>query len=308
MASSGPNFPKLGGTNYPCWSGDMEAWLKACGLWRIVKGLSARPTFASIAPSTLETESSTPGSTAKAKKVAAAAAELKDAWEAKAMEMQDAWDQKSDKAAGWIWLSLEEDVRTLVRGCKDDPQVMWTTLEDTYHQKKAGNRFNAYDTLFSICKQDDESLQTLINRVDDTLTLCQALRPLDFDITALDKELSSMVLLRALPEDYRISSPPSSSLTSSTRPQSPRPSSLRRLNVNAVLQMPSLLLPSLSCLLRLQLVHSAPVLAIPRLTAVRLPVPRRTHVSTWRLDPPRSVDSSPRRPRRRLRSRPPHLV
>ena len=123
MASSGPNFPKLGGTNYPCWSGDMEAWLKACGLWRIVKSLSAHPTFASIAPPTLETESSTPGSTVKAKKAAAAAADLKDAWEAKAMEMQDAWDQKSDKAAGWIWLSLEEDVRTLVRGCKDDPQA-----------------------------------------------------------------------------------------------------------------------------------------------------------------------------------------
>jgi hypothetical protein len=37
---------------------------------------------------------------------------------------------------------------------------MWTTLEDTYHQKKAGNRFNSYDDLFSICKQADESLQT----------------------------------------------------------------------------------------------------------------------------------------------------
>ena len=206
MASSGPNFPKLGGTNYPCWSGDMEAWLKACGLWRIVMGLSARPTFASIAPTTLDTESSTPGSTAKAKKAAAAAAELKDAWEAKAMEMQDAWDQKSDKAAGWIWLSLEEDVRTLVRGCKDDPQVMWTTLEETYHQKKAGNRFNAYDTLFSIRKQDDESLQTLINRVDDALTLCQALRPQEFDITALDKELSSMVWQRLAPISLRLPS------------------------------------------------------------------------------------------------------
>ena len=80
--------------------------------------------------------------------------------------------------------------------------MMWTTLEETYHQKKAGNRFNAYDTLFSIRKQDDESVQTLINRVDEALKLCQALRPQDFDITALDKELSSMVLLRALPDDY----------------------------------------------------------------------------------------------------------
>ncbi|TEB21168.1 hypothetical protein FA13DRAFT_1643328, partial [Coprinellus micaceus] len=109
-----------------------------------------------------------------------------------------------DKAAGWIWLSLEEDVRTLVRGCRDDPQAMWTTLEDTYHQKKADNHFNSYDDLFSICKQADESLQTLINRVDEATKLCQALRPSekpkDFTLDAMDKELTSMVLC-ALPDN-----------------------------------------------------------------------------------------------------------
>jgi hypothetical protein len=33
MSASTPNFPKLGATNYPTWSGDMEAFLKACGLF-----------------------------------------------------------------------------------------------------------------------------------------------------------------------------------------------------------------------------------------------------------------------------------
>ena len=79
---------------------------------------------------------------------------------------------------------------------------MWTTLEATYHQKRAGSRFNAYDDLFSIRKVDDESLQSLINRVDESMKNCQSLRPKNFDIAALDKELTSMVLIRALPDEY----------------------------------------------------------------------------------------------------------
>ena len=79
---------------------------------------------------------------------------------------------------------------------------MWTNLETTYRQKKAGSCFNAYDDLFSIRKSDDESLQSLINRVDESMKLCQSLRPKDFDLKALDKELTSMVLIRALPDEY----------------------------------------------------------------------------------------------------------
>ena len=51
-------------------------------------------------------------------------------------------------------------------------------------------------------KADFKKKKTLINRVDEALKLCQALRPQDFNSQALDKELSSMVLLRALPDDY----------------------------------------------------------------------------------------------------------
>ena len=66
---------------------------------------------------------------------------------------------------------LDQDQKTLVDGCKDNLCVMWTTLETTYRQKKAGSRFNAYDDLFSIRKSDDESLQSLINRVDESMKL-----------------------------------------------------------------------------------------------------------------------------------------
>ncbi|RXW12074.1 hypothetical protein EST38_g13780 [Candolleomyces aberdarensis] len=79
---------------------------------------------------------------------------------------------------------------------------MWTTLESMYRQKKAGSCFKAYDNSFSIRKSDDESLQSLINRVDESMKLCQSLRPKDFDLKALDKELTPMVLIRALPDKY----------------------------------------------------------------------------------------------------------
>ena len=57
---------------------------------------------------------------------------------------------------------LEQDQKTLVDGCKDDPSAMWTMLQTTYRQQKAGSRFNAYDDLLAIRKKEDESLQSLI--------------------------------------------------------------------------------------------------------------------------------------------------
>ena len=47
-------------------------------------------------------------------------------------------------------------------------------------------RFNAYDDLFSIRKQEDETLQTLMNRVDTSIRRIQDLRPADFDLAKLD--------------------------------------------------------------------------------------------------------------------------
>ncbi|TFK16771.1 hypothetical protein FA15DRAFT_606437 [Coprinopsis marcescibilis] len=43
MSSSLPSFPKLGHTNYNSWAGDMEAWFRSQGLWRLVSGSSPRP-------------------------------------------------------------------------------------------------------------------------------------------------------------------------------------------------------------------------------------------------------------------------
>ncbi|KAJ2924412.1 hypothetical protein H1R20_g12680, partial [Candolleomyces eurysporus] len=48
MSSSSPSFSKLNGSNYATWAGDMEAWLKSQGLWRLVSGTSKPPALEGI--------------------------------------------------------------------------------------------------------------------------------------------------------------------------------------------------------------------------------------------------------------------
>ena len=113
MSSSTPAFPKLSPTNYNLWSGDMEAWLRAQGLWRIVAGLSPRPTTPA-----------SPGDTSTSTVDTAT------------LTLQEAWDAKSDKAAGGSGSCLSRTRRHL-----DSPATMWKTLHSTYMQQKAGSRF-----------------------------------------------------------------------------------------------------------------------------------------------------------------------
>ncbi|KDR64822.1 hypothetical protein GALMADRAFT_29898, partial [Galerina marginata CBS 339.88] len=86
---------------------------------------------------------------------------------------------------------------------EEDPIEMWKLLEQAHLSKKPGAQFNAYDDLFSIRKQDDESLVNLGVRIEKAMQNIQNLRPTDFKIETLDHELQCMALIRALPEDYR---------------------------------------------------------------------------------------------------------
>ena len=63
-----------------------------------------------------------------------------------------------------------------------------------------GARFNAYDTLFSILKLPDESLQALMARVDKAMQEIKELRDAEFTLDKMDNELVCMTLLRALPD------------------------------------------------------------------------------------------------------------
>lgn len=170
MSLSGPNFARLNATNYSTWSGEMEAWLRASGLWRLVSGSQSAPTLPS------------PPSEAQ-------------------LAAMDAWEAKVDRAAGHLYLMVEPEQRIHFNGIQDDPVKMWTSLQSVHLQKRPGMRFNAYDDLFSIRKQEDESLQSLINRVEDSVKSIRDLRPKDFTLDKLDEELASMALIRALPSE-----------------------------------------------------------------------------------------------------------
>ena len=80
---------------------------------------------------------------------------------------------------------------------------IWTTLRDVHMSKKPGARFNAYDNLFSIRKQPDESLQSLCARIDTSMQSIQDLRPSSFTLKEMDDELHSMALIRSLPDEYK---------------------------------------------------------------------------------------------------------
>jgi hypothetical protein len=101
-----------------------------------------------------------------------------------------------------MYLMVEPMQRVHFRGIKDDAVKMWGALEAVHMQKRPGTRFNAYDDLFSIRKRDEEDLQSLINRVDDSIHRIRDLRSTGFTLDQLDDELASMTLIRALPDDY----------------------------------------------------------------------------------------------------------
>ena len=95
----------------------MEAWFRSAGLWRVVSGSSTRPTRSN--KPTTEEEAAI-----------------------------DAWELKSDKAAGQLFLMVEQAQRVHFNGIKDDPVKMWAALRSVHMQQRAGTRFNAYDDLF----------------------------------------------------------------------------------------------------------------------------------------------------------------
>ena len=105
------------------------------------------------------------------------------------------WGEKAMKAAGEIYLSVGAEQKQHLKECLDDPVKMWTTLEKTHVSKKPGARFNAYDELFSIVKLEEESLQSLGDRVGTAMNQIRKLRPKNFTIEMLDKELEAMALI-----------------------------------------------------------------------------------------------------------------
>ena len=75
---------------------------------------------------------------------------------------------------------------------------MWELLEAAHLSKRPRVRFNAYDDLFNIRKQDNKSLVDLGVRIEKAMQTIQNLRPADFTIERLDAELQCIALIRSL--------------------------------------------------------------------------------------------------------------
>jgi hypothetical protein len=121
-------------------------------------------------------------------------------------DAQAKWDVKADKAAGELYLACSVEERMHIDAVQDDPVAIWTTLASTHLQQCPGARFNAWDDFFSIRKQPDESLCTLIARIEDGMSKIKELRPTDsknpYTIKDLDEELICMTMVRSLGEEY----------------------------------------------------------------------------------------------------------
>ena len=166
-------FDPLRVGNYPQWRNNALALLMTKGWAQLVLGKQKRPTPAVAGTPKPEEQ-----------------------------VLMDAWDEKAMKAAGELFLTLSEDQKTHVSTILDDPVAMWTKLETVHLQKKPGMRFNAWEEFFSIHLEENESLSSLMTRIDAAMQKVKNLRPDSYSLTALDDELVAMTMIRALPSSY----------------------------------------------------------------------------------------------------------
>ena len=61
--------------------------------------------------------------------------------------------------------------------CEDDPLLIWDTLKASFVQQRTTPRFNAYHTLLSTQLDASESLDSLINKVDEQIRVIKSLSP-----------------------------------------------------------------------------------------------------------------------------------
>ena len=173
MSDIKKTFDSLSSTNWGQWVDNMQAYLATKELWEYVDGSALKPVPADPDHPT--------------------ASELKDLGD---------WKRKTARAGGELWLAIEDSQKVHVKELKGDPVVVWEKLRAVHLQQRPGARFNAYEALFSIRKQEDESLSDLMARADKAMQDIKALRPDKFTLDDLDKELLSMTLIHALPTEY----------------------------------------------------------------------------------------------------------
>jgi len=90
------------------------------------------------------------------------------------------WMNKSYKAAGILASSMSPEVKVYIRDVAEDPVKIWDTLKATFIKPVSAPRFQAYQDLFSIKKDPSETLDGVINRVDEQVRIIKSLTPDQF--------------------------------------------------------------------------------------------------------------------------------
>ena len=160
----------------------MKSWLQLNGLWRLVNGSDKRP---AEKPETKDSSGT----------ILSQAVPLDE-------DKLDRWETKAERAAGALKTAMSQEVKVLIRDCEDDPVLIWETLKTSFIQQRTAPRFNAYHALLSVEKSDSESLDSLINRVDEHIRVIKSLSPSSFSLDNLYDELAVMAIIRALPHSF----------------------------------------------------------------------------------------------------------
>ena len=109
------------------------------------------------------------------------------------------FDKGADIGAGGLYLALDDSQKVKVEGMEDDVKAMWNYLYAQHILKRPATRFNTLDALLNIRKTPDETLQSVITRVESALQEIKNLQQKDMKIEDLYADLASMALIRSLP-------------------------------------------------------------------------------------------------------------
>src|SRR5260370_2512886 len=180
--SSISSITLLTSENYCSWADDMKSWLQLNGLWHLVSGLERKPVGRAEVKDTHGN-------------VVTPAADVDE-------DKLERWEIKAERAAGALKTAMSPDVKVLIRDGEDDPIFIWDTLKTSFIQQHTAPRFNAYHALLSVQKLDSESLEGLINRVDEHIRIIKPLSPTSFTMDNLYDELAVMPIIRALPHSF----------------------------------------------------------------------------------------------------------
>ena len=80
--------------------------------------------------------------------------------------------------------------------------MIWDTLKATFVQQRTAPCFNAYHTLLSTQLDASESLDSLINKVDEQIRVIKSLSPSSFTLDNLYDELAVMAIIMVLPHSF----------------------------------------------------------------------------------------------------------